>query len=86
MPIGLPPDANGSDDGGTRQSAPLEQPQQDGSVDEEDVVASEDDFDDPAGARYVTAGFSTPEDFSTCRAAGFTSKAAYDACISFGFS
>ena len=85
MPIGLPPDANGSDDGGTRQSAPLEQPQQDGSVDEEDVVASEDDFDDPAGARYVTAGFSTPEDFSTCRAAGFTSKAAYDACISLGF-
>ena len=68
------------------ESVPPEHPQQDGSVDEEDVVASEDDFDDPAGARYVTAGFSTPEDFSTCRAAGFTSKAAHDACISLGFS
>ena len=48
MPIGLQPDANGSDDGGTRQSAPLEQPQQDGSVDE-DVVVFEDTTTTPQG-------------------------------------
>jgi hypothetical protein len=34
----------------------------------------------------VTAGFDSSEEFFICRAAGFTSKAAYDACISFGFS
>ena len=44
-----------------------------------------DDDDDLAETQFLSAGYSNPEEWAACRAAGFKSKAAFEACVSLGF-